>query len=109
MLRLSPCDAAIDAVHVDRGHPLLPGNPTTVHTPLRQAFALGIRLGCPLQQIFYTLLATAPMGGTTSTDRPALHIYSLSKARTIWLSRAVHASFSHAVSGAGAVAWQQAA
>jgi hypothetical protein len=86
------------------------GEPTTVHSPLRQAIALGFRLGCPLQQIFYTLLANSMSGRHDSNiHRPALHIYSLSKARTVLLARAVHAFSPLAVSGAGEVAGIQIA
>jgi hypothetical protein len=82
-----------------RHHPALRGNPTTISTPLRQAIALGIRLGCPLQQIFHTWLAYKLHGRYPDTvQRPGLRIYSLCKARTLFLGQTVNASFCCAVS-----------
>jgi hypothetical protein len=81
-----------------RHHPLLHGKPTTISTPLRQAIALGIRLGCPLQQIIATLLAWKLRGLYPDTaQHPGLRIYSLCKARTLFLGQTVNASFSCAV------------
>jgi hypothetical protein len=78
-----------------RGCPLLPGAPTSVHSPLRQAIAIVVRLGCPLQQIGYTYLALARNPGGY---RPGLQIYTLAKGRTVTLGHAVSSAFSCGVS-----------
>jgi hypothetical protein len=84
-----------------RSHPFLPGRPTTVHSPVRQALALGIRLGCPMIEITFMLIAHGCLNGgqTSSQERPWLRFYQLSKASGVWLGTAVHACSSCAVSG----------
>jgi hypothetical protein len=66
-----------------------------VHSPLRQAIAVIVRLGCPLQQIGYTYLALARNPGGY---RPGLQIYTLAKGRTVTLGHAVSSAFSCGVS-----------
>jgi hypothetical protein len=66
-----------------------------VHSSLRQAVALTVRLGCPLQEIAYSYLLLAH---TPARYRPGLPIYTLAKGRTVTMGHAVSAAFSCGVS-----------
>jgi hypothetical protein len=81
---------------------VLPGRPTAVQSPVRQAAALGIRLGWPLQQIITCLIThsfTNRGHFSGSLKQPGLYVYTLCKVHKVCLARAVHASSSCAVSG----------
>jgi hypothetical protein len=76
-----------------------------VHSPLRQAIALAVRLGCMLLQIICILADDMLHGKWMHGGLPnschvrGSHLYTLSKARYIWLGHTVNACLSYRVSG----------
>jgi hypothetical protein len=94
LLLLSPC----------RARRLFPGPPTTVHSPVRQAVALAARLGCVLLQIICIIIDHVLHKGrahrvvSRSCGSRGTHVYTLSKARSVWLGHTVNACLSYRVS-----------
>jgi hypothetical protein len=88
-----------------RGPRLLQGHPTTVHSPVRQAIALAARLVGVLLQIMCILGAHMARGGWKHGGLPRIcdghgaHLYTLSKARTVWLAHTVNVCLSYRVGG----------
>jgi hypothetical protein len=82
-----------------RPHPLLHGSPTTIHSFSRKASALAVRLGCPLIQIVCILLALeSNRRHAVKADRPGLCIYTLCKARAMWMGHTYFGAVTHQVS-----------
>jgi hypothetical protein len=87
-----------------RGGPLLPGTPTDMHSWLRQAIALTVRLGCPLQQVIYRHLVN-PVNWEEQSHLLRYPGFDVNQAqvRLIWLGQTVNASYPCAVGASHAM------
>jgi hypothetical protein len=69
-----------------------------MHSPLRQAIGLTVRLGCPLQQIVYMhLVNQVHIEEQYRLRYPGFDNMNQAQVRMIWLGQTVNASFPCAV------------